>query len=80
MTAVISVDAYPFLVFSDMTCHLEDTGICDRNGIQTHNHLVCKQTLYCFLVALYHLIVSRPNLEVATRRLLHHPEKILGSF
>ena len=21
-----SVDAYPFLTFSDMTCHLEDTG------------------------------------------------------
>ena len=27
MVAVISVDAYPFLVFSDLTCHLEDTGI-----------------------------------------------------
>ena len=25
--AVISVDAYPFLAFSDLTCHLEDTGI-----------------------------------------------------
>ena len=25
--AVISVD-YPFLAFSDLTCHLEDTGIC----------------------------------------------------
>ena len=25
--AVISVDTYPFLVFSDLTCHLEDTGI-----------------------------------------------------
>ena len=24
---VISVDAYPFLAFSDLTCHLEDTGI-----------------------------------------------------
>ena len=24
---MISVDAYPFLVFSDLTCHLEDTGI-----------------------------------------------------
>ena len=24
---VISVDAYPFLDFSDLTCHLEDTGI-----------------------------------------------------
>ena len=27
MVAVISVDAYPFLVFSDLTCCLEDTGI-----------------------------------------------------
>ena len=27
MVAVISVDAYPFLTFSDLTCHLEDTGI-----------------------------------------------------
>ena len=27
MLAMISVDAYPFLVFSDLTCHLEDTGI-----------------------------------------------------
>ena len=25
--AVISVDAYPFLAFSDLTCHPEDTGI-----------------------------------------------------
>ena len=25
--AVISVDAYPFLAFSDLTCHIEDTGI-----------------------------------------------------
>ena len=24
---MISVDAYPFLPFSDLTCHLEDTGI-----------------------------------------------------
>ena len=24
---VISVDAYPFLAFSDLTCHFEDTGI-----------------------------------------------------
>ena len=24
MIAVISVDAYPFLVFPDLTCHLED--------------------------------------------------------
>ena len=27
MLIVISVDAYPFLAFSDLTCHLEDTGI-----------------------------------------------------
>ena len=25
--AVISVDPYPFLAFSDLTYHLEDTGI-----------------------------------------------------
>ena len=27
VVAVISVNAYPFLAFSDLTCHLEDTGI-----------------------------------------------------
>ena len=27
VVAVISVDAYPFLVFSDLSCHLKDTGI-----------------------------------------------------
>ena len=27
MVAVISVDAYPFLVFSDLTCHFEDMEI-----------------------------------------------------
>ena len=27
LIAMISVDAYPFLAFSDLTCHLEDTGI-----------------------------------------------------
>ena len=27
MVAVISVDAYPLLAFSDLTCHLKDTGI-----------------------------------------------------
>ena len=27
MGAMISVGAYPFLVFPDLTCHLEDTGI-----------------------------------------------------
>ena len=25
VVAVISVDAYPFLAFSDLTCHLENT-------------------------------------------------------
>ena len=27
LEAVISVAAYPFLAFSDLTCHLEDTEI-----------------------------------------------------
>ena len=27
VVAVINVDAYLFLAFSDLTCHLEDTGI-----------------------------------------------------
>ena len=27
VAAVLSVDAYPFLAFSDMTCHLQYTGI-----------------------------------------------------
>ena len=27
MVAVIRVDPYPFGDFSDLTCHLEDTGI-----------------------------------------------------
>ena len=27
MVAVISVNTYPFLAFSDLTCHLKDTGI-----------------------------------------------------
>ena len=27
VVAVISVDAYPFLAFSDLTCHFEDTEI-----------------------------------------------------
>ena len=27
VVAVISVDAYPLLFFSNLTCHLEDTGI-----------------------------------------------------
>ena len=37
MIPVISVDAYPFLAFSDLTCHLEDTGI----GVFW---LLCKET------------------------------------
>ena len=28
VAAVINVDVYPFLYLSDLTCHLEDTGIC----------------------------------------------------
>ena len=28
MVVVISVDYYPFLAFSDLTCHLEDTITC----------------------------------------------------
>ena len=27
VVAVISIDVYPFLAFSDLTCRLEDTGI-----------------------------------------------------
>ena len=27
MVAVISIDAYPFLVFGDLTCHLKDMGV-----------------------------------------------------
>ena len=27
VVAVISVDAYPFLAISDLTCHLEEAGI-----------------------------------------------------
>ena len=57
MKAGGSCYAYPFLTFSDLTCHLEDMGIG-------------------FLVALSHLIVRRPNLEVVTRRLLHQQVEI----
>ena len=59
VVVVISVDAYPILAFSDLTCHLEDTGMC-------------------FLVALWRLIVTRQNLEVATKRFLHQQVKIPG--
>ena len=34
----------------------------------------------CFLVALCRLIVRKPNLEVATKRLLYHQVKIPGQF
>ena len=34
----------------------------------------------CFLVALCHLIVRRPNLQVATKMLLHQQVEILGSL
>ena len=63
MLAVMSVDACPFLAFSDLRCHLEVTGI----GVYR-----------CFLVALFHLIVRTPNSEVATKRLLHQQLKIPG--
>ena len=56
VVAVISVDVYPFLAFSDLTCHLEDTGI----GVFW---------LHC---------AAWPNLEVATKRLLHQQVKIPG--
>ena len=59
--AMTSIDAYLFSAFSDLICHLKDTGI---SGF--------------FLVTLFCLIVRRPNLEVATKRLLHQPVKILG--
>ena len=36
------------------------------------------EDIFCFLVALCHLIVRRPNLEVATKRLLHQHVNILG--
>ena len=61
VVAAISVDAYPFLPFSDLTCHLED---------------LKKKLSPLFLVALCHLIVKRLNLKVATKRLLHQQVKI----
>ena len=39
-------------------------------------HLQEKQR--CFLVALCHLVVRRPNLQLATKKLLHKQVKILG--
>ena len=61
-TLAVAVDAYAFLVFSDLTCHLEDTGYRNK----------------CFLVALCRLIVRTPNPEVATKRILHQQVKIQG--
>ena len=58
MVAVISVDAYLFLAFSDVASRLEGTGI----GL--------------FLVTLWRQILWRPNLEVATKRLLHQQVQI----
>ena len=55
VVAVISVDT---LAFSDLTYHLDDTGV----GV----------------FWLYHLIVRRPNLKVATKRLPHQQVKITG--
>ena len=40
VVVVISVDAYPFLAFPDLTCHLEDTRIS----------LVIKETCACTTV------------------------------
>ena len=40
VVAVINVDAYSFLAFSDLTCHLEDTGI----DILWLHGAACKET------------------------------------
>ena len=40
VVAVINVDAYSFLAFSDLTCHLEDTGI---DVLWLHS-AACKET------------------------------------
>ena len=56
VVAVTSVDTCPFLVFSDLTCHLDDGNRCS-------------------LVSLGCLILRRPNLEVAAKRLFH--EKVI---
>ena len=53
VAAVTDVDTYPFLIFSDLTYRLEDTGIC-------------------FLVPLCYLKVRGLNLEIATKKRLHH--------
>ena len=56
--AVINVDAHPFLAFSDLICHLGDTGLF-------------------FLVALCWLLVRRPKLEVASKKLLCQQVNVL---
>ena len=65
VVAVICIDAYPFLAFSDLTCHLKATGI----GVFWYGNR-------CFLVTQCCLIVRRPNLEVARKRLLYQQVKI----
>ena len=39
---MINVTAYPFLDFSDLTCHLEDTGI----GVFWSHCAICKETKF----------------------------------
>ena len=54
-----SADACHFFAFSDLTCHIDDTGIAVF-------------WLHC------RLIVRRPNLQAATKRLLYQQVKIPG--
>ena len=60
--ALIKVDAYPFLVFRDLTSHLKDMYFMD---------------MY-FVAPLWQLILRRPRLDVATKRLLHQQVKVPG--
>ena len=53
------------MLFSYLTCHLEDIVI----GV-----------LWFHCADVVSLMVRRPTLEVATKRLLHQQVKILGSF
>ena len=39
MVAVIIVDAYPFLAFSDLNCHLEDTGMFSGSTVPLDSQL-----------------------------------------
>ena len=54
----------------------------DASHFLAFSDLTChlEDTVWCFLVAPYCLIVRRPNLEVATKRLLHQQVKIGGNF